>query len=81
MLTGDLRNQVDRLWDSFWSGGIANPISRVVAMSIRYNSTTLPLRTHILMEWLDCSHGWGSQLDDLYSCFDTPERGSFWKSH
>src|SRR5260370_6325011 len=26
MLTGDLRNQVDRLWDSFWSGGIANPI-------------------------------------------------------
>ena len=26
MLTGDLRNQVDRVWDSFWSGGIANPL-------------------------------------------------------
>jgi type I restriction enzyme M protein len=26
MLTGELRNQIDRIWDSFWSGGIANPI-------------------------------------------------------
>lgn len=26
MLTGDLRNQIDRIWDAFWSGGISNPI-------------------------------------------------------
>lgn len=26
MLTGELRAQVDRLWDAFWSGGIANPL-------------------------------------------------------
>jgi type I restriction enzyme M protein len=26
MLTAELRNQIDRIWDSFWSGGIANPI-------------------------------------------------------
>ena len=26
MVTGDLRNQVDRLWDAFWSGGISNPL-------------------------------------------------------
>jgi type I restriction enzyme M protein len=26
MLTGDLRNQVDRIWDAFWSGGISNPL-------------------------------------------------------
>lgn len=26
MLTGELRSQVDRVWDSFWSGGIANPL-------------------------------------------------------
>lgn len=26
MLTGDLRNQIDRLWDAFWSGGISNPL-------------------------------------------------------
>src|SRR5215213_6244302 len=26
MLTGELRNQVDRIWDTFWAGGIANPL-------------------------------------------------------
>src|SRR5205823_5477628 len=26
MLTGELRNQIDRIWDTFWSGGIANPL-------------------------------------------------------
>lgn len=26
MLTGDIRNQVDRIWDAFWSGGLANPL-------------------------------------------------------
>ena len=26
MVTGDLRNQIDRLWDAFWSGGISNPL-------------------------------------------------------
>jgi type I restriction enzyme M protein len=26
VLTGELRNQVDRIWDAFWSGGISNPL-------------------------------------------------------
>ena len=26
MLTGELRNQIDRIWNAFWSGGIANPL-------------------------------------------------------
>ena len=26
MITGEIRNQVDRIWDAFWSGGIANPL-------------------------------------------------------
>lgn len=26
MLTGEIRNQVDRIWDTFWSGGISNPL-------------------------------------------------------
>ncbi|MGB4781301.1 type I restriction-modification system subunit M N-terminal domain-containing protein, partial [Candidatus Methylomirabilis sp.] len=26
MITGDIKNQVDRIWDSFWSGGISNPL-------------------------------------------------------
>ena len=27
MLTGDLRNQVDRVWDAFANGGITNPLT------------------------------------------------------
>ncbi len=25
-MTGDIKNQVDRVWDAFWSGGISNPL-------------------------------------------------------
>lgn len=26
MVTGELRAQVDKIWNDFWSGGIANPL-------------------------------------------------------
>lgn len=26
MITGELKNKVDRVWDAFWSGGISNPL-------------------------------------------------------
>jgi type I restriction enzyme M protein len=26
MLTGDIRNQIDQIWNSFWTGGISNPL-------------------------------------------------------
>ena len=26
MITGELRTKIDRVWDSFWSGGISNPL-------------------------------------------------------
>lgn len=27
MLTGELRNRVDKVWESFWTGGISNPLT------------------------------------------------------
>jgi len=27
MITGEIKSQVDRVWDAFWSGGISNPLS------------------------------------------------------
>ncbi|QVL48435.1 MAG: SAM-dependent DNA methyltransferase [Thiocapsa sp.] len=27
MLTGDIRNQVDQIWNAFWSGRVSNPLS------------------------------------------------------
>ncbi len=26
MITGDIKSQIDKIWDSFWSGGISNPL-------------------------------------------------------
>src|SRR5690606_29204850 len=26
MLTGEIRNQINSIWDAFWSGGISNPL-------------------------------------------------------
>ena len=26
MITGEIKSQIDRIWDAFWSGGIANPL-------------------------------------------------------
>ena len=26
MITGDIKSQIDNIWDSFWSGGISNPL-------------------------------------------------------
>ncbi len=27
MLTGELRNQIDQIWNAFWSGGVSNPLT------------------------------------------------------
>lgn len=27
MLTGNIRNQIDQIWNAFWSGGVSNPLS------------------------------------------------------
>ena len=26
MLTGEIRNQISTIWDSFWAGSISNPL-------------------------------------------------------
>ncbi len=33
MLTGKIRNQIDQVWEMFWTGGVANPISVIEQIS------------------------------------------------
>ncbi len=33
MLTGDIRNQIDSIWNDFWAGGVANPLSVMEQMT------------------------------------------------
>lgn len=33
MLTGDLKLQIDRVWDAFWTGGLSNPLTVIEQMT------------------------------------------------
>ena len=33
MLTGELKNKIDRLWDIFWTGGLTNPLDVIEQMT------------------------------------------------
>lgn len=33
MLTGDLKNKIDKVWEQFWSGGLSNPITVIEQMT------------------------------------------------
>lgn len=33
MLTGQIRNEIDRLWEKFWTGGITNPLTVIEQIS------------------------------------------------
>ena len=33
MITGELRNKIDRIWETFWTGGITNPLDVITGVS------------------------------------------------
>lgn len=33
MLTGPIRNDIDKLWEKFWTGGITNPLTVIEQIS------------------------------------------------
>jgi len=51
VLTGELRNQIDRIWGAFWSGGIANPLE--VLEQRRSLRSGQPMRRRIFPEGAD----------------------------
>ncbi len=32
MITGELKSQVDKIWEAFWTGGISNPLSKLLSL-------------------------------------------------
>ena len=33
MITGELKSRIDKLWEEFWTGGIANPLTVIEQIS------------------------------------------------
>jgi type I restriction enzyme M protein len=44
MFNGQLKNDIDKLWDDFWSGGIANPLSVIEQISFLMFARLLDIR-------------------------------------
>jgi type I restriction enzyme M protein len=44
MITGELRNQIDRLWTEFWTGGITNPLMVIEQISFLMFARLLDIR-------------------------------------
>ena len=30
MITGELKSQIDKVWEAFWSGGFSNPLTVII---------------------------------------------------
>jgi hypothetical protein len=55
MLTGNIRNQIDTVWNSFWAGGIANPLEVIEQI------------TYLLLAWIaNCTPCRGFKT--IFSC-------------
>jgi len=44
MINGSLKNNIDKLWDDFWSGGITNPLSVIEQISFLMFARLLDIR-------------------------------------
>jgi len=44
MITGELRNKVDKLWEEFWTGGITNPLTVIEQISFLMFARNLDYR-------------------------------------
>lgn len=33
MITGELKSQIDRVWEAFWTGGLSNPLTVIEQMT------------------------------------------------
>jgi type I restriction enzyme M protein len=44
MITGQLKNEIDQLWDHFWSGGISNPLTVIEQISFLIFARLLDIR-------------------------------------
>ena len=40
MITGELKNKIDGLWEIFWTGGLTNPLDVIVVVKLFCNTTT-----------------------------------------
>ena len=56
MITGELKSQVDKIWEAFWTGGISNPLTVIEQFTYllflrRLDEITKMVEDNILVEY------------------------------
>ena len=44
MITGPLKNRIDKLWEEFWTGGITNPLTVIEQVTFLMFARLLDIR-------------------------------------
>ncbi len=68
MLTGQIRNDIDKLWEKFWTGGITNPLTVIEQISYLMFARMLDMQEEVAERKAARS---GKAFDRLFP--DTPE--------
>jgi type I restriction enzyme M protein len=68
MLTGKLRNDIDKLWEKFWTGGITNPLTVIEQISYLMFARMLDMQEDVAERKANRT---GKPVDRLFP--DTPE--------
>lgn len=68
MLTGQLRNDIDKLWEKFWTGGITNPLTVIEQISYLMFARMLDMQEEVAERKAART---GKSFDRLFP--DTPE--------
>ena len=55
MVTGELKNKIDSLWEIFWTGGLTNPLDVIEQMTYLMFIHDLKERSGREMKTMSCS--------------------------
>jgi hypothetical protein len=69
VITGTLKSQIDRVWDSFWSGGISNPVEVIEQITTCYP---------VFLWWRNFRERRGSARGDSVRSAALGEPGALW---
>lgn len=74
MLTGQIRNDIDKLWEKFWTGGITNPLTVIEQISYLMFARMLDMQEDMAERKANALHKQGKGGKDFDRLFpNTPE--------
>lgn len=82
MLTGKIRNDIDKLWEKFWTGGITNPLTVIEQISYLMFARMLDMQEDMAERKANALHKQGKGGKDFDRLFPNTSEGQLlrWKN-